>query len=587
MPRGDILNEIKMRLDIVDVISEYVPLKKSGSNFKGLCPFHSEKTPSFTVSPSKQFYYCFGCGEGGDLITFIKKIENLTFQEAIERLARRAGIDYKPSGGVGFNKQSTLLKILNDSAEFYRRSLRENPSALDYLLRVRALNEESIERFSIGYAPAAWDSLISYLRAKGYIERDMKDAGIVSYSEKGSYDLFRNRIIFPLHNLRGEIIAFGGRVMDDSLPKYINSPETVLFKKAENLFGLYQAKEEIKVRGSVVITEGYLDVIMCHQQGFSNVVAPLGTALTQRQIALLKRLTERIILLYDGDTAGITAAKRAIPLLLQEGIKPLIVLLPEGEDPDSFLRRNPPSDLKALLERPLDLMGFYLKISGGSLKTETVREISGAIAKIEDPLLRGEYIKSLAETAHLREEFLIEEVRRLRNTEARISATVAKKREPSKLSSVSPERLLMAVLFQYPQRSGILFNTLRPEDIESPEIRRLYTLARSIYLENPSVFDEGDIFNEIINNLSEEDFSLKQIIGHLTFNTHIDEEALDRLISDCLRSLRLRTIDRLINEARAKNDLSLLNSLLKERMKIQRSSSAWWLSNNSEAEVGG
>lgn len=620
MKQNDILDEIKRRLDIVELISEYVPLKKAGSNYKGLCPFHPEKTPSFTVSPSKQFFYCFGCGEGGDVITFIKKIENLSFHETLERLARRIGIEYKPGSGRDFenSRKSLLLTILKEAAEFYRKSLKENPNALEYLMTVRSLTEESINRFFLGYAPSGWDSLLLYLKGKGFREAHIKDAGLLSYSEKGSYDLFRNRIMFPIQDLQGEIIGFGGRVMDDSTPKYINSPETILFKKGETLFGLFQAKEFIKKLGYVVITEGYLDVIMCAQYGFRNVVAPLGTALTERQVLVLKRLADRIILLYDGDKAGINAARRAIPILLSQSVRPLVVLLPEGEDPDSFLKKNPPSRMAGLIQSPLGLVEFYLKISQ-PMDTETLRELTGIIASIDDPLMRAEYIKRLSELAGFKEEFLIEEVVRLRKQKeskgnsagdrivTRVYGTLTGTPKsfqgkffgvPTKV--LSPEALLIATVLQYPQRAGTIFKVLRSDDVEDENLRELYNLLLVIYRERPEAFEDStSLFHVVINLLSSHDDESSSLSGyepdqgvakgtiegemkegedissrlqgymaHLTFNIHIEEEGIDRLVSDCFMQIRIRTLDRLIDEARARNDLILLNNLVKERARM-------------------
>ncbi|MCX7794373.1 MAG: DNA primase [Thermodesulfovibrionales bacterium] len=596
MAPSDILTEIKMRLDIIDIISEYVNLKKAGSNFKGLCPFHSEKTPSFTVSPSKQFYYCFGCGESGDMITFLQKMENLTFQEAIERLANRAGIAYKPVKGKSEqNRMSLLLSLLNEAGEFYRKKLAETVEALDYLIKERKLLPESIENFSLGFAPKEWDSLLNYLKNKGYREIDIKDAGLLSYSEKGSYDLFRGRIIFPIFNIHGRITGFGGRVMDDSLPKYLNSPETPLFKKGESLFGLFQAREGIKKYGFALITEGYLDVIMCHQHGFTNAVAPLGTALTEKQVMLLRRMTDRIVLLYDGDSAGISAAKRAIPILLECSLKPLVSLLPEGEDPDSFLKTNPSSSLQKILESPLGLVEFYMKIAEKQERIETLKELTGLIARIDDPIIRGEYIKTLSQSADFKEEFLIEEIKRIRSQGGRPVKTLNKSESKGRQDTLklsSPEALLLAVILKHPEKAGIILKTLSPEDIEEQTLRNLYSIIIDTVSKNPSLLKEAEekiLFENIINiintsaedksfntearlNLSEENSEaevLRSAIAQLTFSIHLDKEGLDKLISDCLKQIRLRTIDRLIQDARSKNDLLSLNRLLREKTIIQ------------------
>ncbi|MEK6529094.1 MAG: DNA primase, partial [Nitrospirota bacterium] len=275
------LEEIKSKLDIVEVISEYIPLKRAGQNWRGLCPFHAEKTPSFMVSPSKQIYHCFGCGTGGDIFTFLLKYENLSFQEALNILAEKAGVTLKKfqKNTAKTGEKESILNLHKDALIFYQNSLVKNQKAVRYLAD-RGINSKAQKLFFVGCAADSWDALFSYLQNKGYKAEEIKKSGLIVRGTKNYYDVFRNRIIFPIFNMRGEVIAFGGRVMDNSMPKYLNSPETPIFNKSRTLYGLSHAKESIKKTGTAVLVEGYLDVITAHMYGFSNTVAPLGTALT-------------------------------------------------------------------------------------------------------------------------------------------------------------------------------------------------------------------------------------------------------------------------------------------------------------------
>jgi DNA primase len=345
-----LLEEIRSKVDIVDFISDYVPLKKSGQNYKALCPFHAEKTPSFMVSQPKQIFHCFGCGAGGDVVSFLMKHETLSFNEAVQVIAKKAGIKI---GEFAYDKdraekREKLLAINREAAQFFIKNLLNSETAQDYLKK-RGTEDSSIRAFSIGYAPPKRDSLMKYLKKTGYTDSLIKDAGLIVSDERGIRDVFRGRIIFPIYNYQHDIVAFGGRVLDDSLPKYLNSPETEIFKKGDTLFGLNLAKEEIRKKGYAVLVEGYLDTIICHQYGFKNTVAPLGTALTSKQLQRLKPVANKVVLVFDSDAAGVAAAKRSLEILSECNFRAKVLLLPEGEDPDSFLRKKAASLLKGCL----------------------------------------------------------------------------------------------------------------------------------------------------------------------------------------------------------------------------------------------
>ena len=339
---NQVIQEIMDKVDIVDVVSRYVHLKKSGSSIVGLCPFHNEKTPSFHVSPDKQLYYCFGCQNGGTVINFIMNIENLDFVEAVKLLGEQAGVnvpDEKEFDNAKAQKKKRLYLANAEAGRFFYHCLAQDQAkgARQYLAG-RGLSSQTIARFGVGFAPNTWDSLIKHLKSKGFQEEEILDAGLASKSSKNSiFDRFRNRIMFPILDIRGNVIGFGGRVMDDSLPKYLNTSDTMIFDKSANLFGLNIAKKSSQQR--LIVVEGYMDVITLHQNGVDTAVASLGTAFTEQQAKLVKRYAQEIILCYDGDGAGKKAAGRALGILNEAGIKTKVITLQGAKDPDEYCKK--------------------------------------------------------------------------------------------------------------------------------------------------------------------------------------------------------------------------------------------------------
>lgn len=337
---NDLVGEIQSRIDIVDLVSETVNLTRKGNRYWGKCPFHQENTASFCVTPEKNMFYCFGCNTGGDIFTFVMKRDNLDFKGALDTLASKAGIQRTPSAfskGSGRRKKITSINAV--ATEFYQESLMQKKGrAKDYLSK-RNINEAMINAFKIGYADESWDSLERYMLKKGYQAKDLREAGLIRYSEKANknYDLFRNRIIFPIFAHNGEIIGFGGRVLDEQMPKYINSPETDIFSKGRNLYGLYQGQESIRRLNQIILVEGYIDCIRLHQYGICNVVATLGTAFTKEQAELIKRNAEEVIILYDADEAGQRETLKVIDILSKSDIQINVVTLPGSIDPDEYL----------------------------------------------------------------------------------------------------------------------------------------------------------------------------------------------------------------------------------------------------------
>ena len=339
---SSVVEDIKLRNDIEQVVSGYVNLKRAGSNMVGLCPFHSEKTPSFTVYTSEQSFYCFGCGAGGDVITFIRKIENLDYPSAVEFLARRAGIalELDRNADKDSNRRRRVLEMNRETAKFYHRALfaPEGRKGLDYLLG-RGLTMPIIKIFGLGFAPDSFSALTTHLRSKGYTDSEMSSAFLCGISQKSgkAYDYFRNRVMFPIISVTGDVIAFGGRVMDDSKPKYLNSSDTPAFKKSRNLFALNYAKSACSER--LILCEGYMDVIALHMAGFKNAVATLGTAITAEQARIIKRYTKSVIICYDADEAGQNAAHKAFRLLGEAGLECKIIKVEDAKDPDEYIKK--------------------------------------------------------------------------------------------------------------------------------------------------------------------------------------------------------------------------------------------------------
>lgn len=355
------LQELRLKTDVVDLISSYVSLKKRGNTYVGLCPFHNEKTPSFTVYENTQSFYCFGCGAGGDGVSFMRKIENLDYIDAVKVLAQRAGMQM-PDDGYDDSlskKRRTILEINRETARFYHNYMmsEQGKVGLQYFLN-RGLSQKTIRHFGLGYAPNKWDELLKHLKSKGYNISDMLAAGVVRKGEKGYYDYFRNRVMTPIIDVRGNFIAFGGRVLDDSKPKYINTSDTLVYKKTNEVFGLNYAKDSGK--DSLILCEGYMDVIAMHQAGFTNAVAGCGTALTNEQVRLLSRYAKEIILVYDNDEAGQKALNKAISLFDQVDIKISIPTLSGGKDPDEIIKNLGRARFADMLENSSNEVEFAI-----------------------------------------------------------------------------------------------------------------------------------------------------------------------------------------------------------------------------------
>ncbi len=553
-----LLEDIKSRTDIVDLISEYVQLKRAGQNWKGLCPFHTEKTPSFTVSQAKQMFHCFGCSTGGDVFAFIMKHEHVTFQEALSLLAKKAGVALPADRNSGRASESMekVRSVLQESRDFFIAQ-RERSSIASAYLNERGLTQESVLRFRIGFAPDGWQNLLRYLRGKGYGEREIMEAGLAVAGAKGPYDMFRNRIIFPITNMSGTVVAFGGRAFGDAMPKYLNSPETAVFKKSETLFGLDHAKEDIRRGNRVLVTEGYMDVVMCHQYGFNNVVAPLGTSLTPAHARKLRTLADKVVMVFDGDAAGVAAAKRALPLLCQNSLSASVLLLPAQEDPDSFLRRHGADALSGLLEKAQGIIGFLFSVNRGE-KLGTVREALGMIASIGDLLSADQYLTELAETSRINEMTLREELKKMKGTALRGPAS-APERPLSRPGRRTEEHLLLSALLMSPEKTGYVLSRISIDDLRDKTVA-------SLFRRMAEVKDRQDLAR-VLEGANPDEAGLMTMF---TVDPGFDPEFIDRNIDDCLSKIEKRKFaERSLLVERA-GDPALSNALLLEKKKMLR-----------------
>lgn len=411
----EILEKIKEANDIVDVISESVRLKKSGRSFSGLCPFHNEKSPSFSVSQEKQIYKCFGCGESGNVITFVMKNKHMPFMDAIKFLADRSNIVLQEEARVNptARKKELLYKVNVEAGRFFYSNLRANKIAKEYFLN-RGIREETIKKFGLGYAKDSWNNLLFHLRKLGYSDNVLLEAGLVLTSEKtgNNYDRFRNRVMFPVFDYRGKVIGFGGRVLDDSKPKYLNSPETLVFQKGTNLYGLNFAIKSNMQERYFIMVEGYMDLITLHQYGITNVVASLGTALTENQARLLKRYADKVIISYDADVAGQTATVRGLEILKNAGFDVRVLSIPQGKDPDEYVRSNGKEAFIKLINDAEGLVDYRIKKAGENINFKDSNDLIRYGKKVTEilaqvnPIEKDIYIKKISENTGIREQAL-------------------------------------------------------------------------------------------------------------------------------------------------------------------------------------
>lgn len=498
----EIIEQVKDRTDILDIVSGYVTLSKAGQNFKGLCPFHSEKTPSFMVSPSRQIFHCFGCGTGGNVFTFVMKMEGTNFPETVREMARKAGIavpdaapGVRPSQDSG-NREK--LERLNEAAQtWFAGNLTQAEAGREarLYLKERGMFEDTLEAFGFGYAPESWDGLLKHLLKGGFTIQDILLAGLVVQKEgagksakdaSGYYDRFRSRVMFPIRDLRKKVIGFGGRILGEGMPKYLNSPETPLFNKGRALYLLEKAREATGRTDTLIIVEGYFDAIALHQAGLANVVATLGTALTPDHIRTIRRYVKRVVLLFDPDEAGVRAALRTLDLFMDSGLGVKVISLPDGDDPDTFIRNQGTEAFARLLESAPSLLDFAvahsLEKSGSNSIEDRIRsvdEVLRILQKTTNRLEKEEYTKHVAERLGVNQQRLIERYPELRPREvrpARRESPAAAAPAGARFKGAPGERDLVHLLLQ----GQLLPEEVRRLDAETfsmPACRRIVEIA--------------------------------------------------------------------------------------------------------------
>ncbi len=490
----DIIEEVRSKNDIVDVVSQYVKLTRKGSSYFGLCPFHNEKTPSFSVTPGKQMYYCFGCGAGGNVFNFIMEYENFTFGEALKYLADRAGvelpkIEYSKEVREKAKEKSELLEINKQAAQYYYYQLRTEKGAAGYqYLSGRGLTEETMRSFGLGYSDKFSDGLYRYLKSKGYKDDRLRESGLFNVDERhGMYDKFWNRVIFPIMDVNNRVIGFGGRVMGDGKPKYLNSPETKIFDKSRNLYGLNVARKTRK--NYIILCEGYMDVISMHQAGFTNAVASLGTALTSGHASLLKRYTQEVLLLYDSDEAGVRAALRGIPILREAGVNSRVVDLKPYKDPDEFIKNMGAEAFEDRLNRASDSFMFRVRVAEGEFPMEEPQgqnrffeRCAEMLLELKDELERNLYIDAIVKNYGGRYGVSTEDLRKRVNTlalkgtpaEHRIQPkTGSQEKKKKDTASAQAQKLMLTWLVSYPKVFDKAAQYLSPEDFTVPLYREV------------------------------------------------------------------------------------------------------------------
>ncbi|MDA1192265.1 MAG: DNA primase [Candidatus Poribacteria bacterium] len=471
------LDKIRSRIDLVRLVEDVVgPMRRSGKNFMAKCPFHQDDSPSFSVSPEKQLYHCFGCGASGTAFTFLQQRENIPFNEAVRKLAARAGVEVKELEGDPLTSEEQSVAAANRYAREHFHEWLMNPStgksAQEYLIG-RGITVETMKELQLGYVPDGWDNLMKVMLRADFDAETLLQAGLIRRNEQGrEYDYFRHRIIFPINNLHGEVVAFGGRAMDDdSKPKYLNSPETPLYKKGEILYFLDRARKEISDSRRALITEGYMDVISLYQHGIVNAVASLGTALTDSHARVLKRYTDEVIFVFDGDEAGSRAVSRGAPHFLREGFRANVVVLPEGVDPDDFVQKNGTEAFNARVDDALPLVEFQLRqaakdadLTDAEVKIEIIGEIAELLRHVQNPILMKDYAQRVADGLDLHIQDVWSELRRhrvsLRTPPPPKSAQEAVGHKPR----LAVERQLLTCLLNAPQKIGSVFDQIGPGD---------------------------------------------------------------------------------------------------------------------------
>ena len=575
----DIIEQVRTENDIVDVIGDYVKLQKKGSSYFGLCPFHNEKSPSFSVSPHKQMYYCFGCGEGGNVISFLMKYENYTFIEAMEVLADRAGIElpkmeYSKEAKQEKDLKTKIIEINTEAAKYYHYLLRSERGKLAYnYLSGRKLSDETILRFGLGYSDKYSDNLYKYLKNKGYNDSELKETGLFTYDEKrGVNDKFWNRVMFPIMDANNRVIAFGGRVMGDGKPKYLNSPETKVFDKSRNLYGLNVARSSRK--DYMLICEGYMDVISLHQAGFNNAVAALGTAFTSRHASLIKRYVKEVVLTFDSDEAGIKAALRAIPYLRDVGLSIKVLSMKPYKDPDEFIKAMGKEAYEERIKNATNYFIFQVAMEQKKYnmfdpqeKTAFHKKVAEMILDFNDEIERENYIESVCEIFKIPKDGLTKLVKKTGLTyvgkeEKETYEDYQEKKQKKEDASMQAQRILLASVLDRTDWFNKVAKVISPEDF----IDDFYRKVASLFWEQ---MENGEANPAKIMNYFTDEAEHKMVaelfVSPIRANLDLAEQ--EKAINDAVLKIKKESLDKKAAEA---SDIAQLQQIIKEQSMLQK-----------------
>lgn len=578
----DVIEEVRTKNDIVDVVSQYVKLTRKGSSYFGLCPFHNEKTPSFSVTPAKQMYYCFGCGAGGNVFNFIMEYENYTFGEALSHLAQRAGvelpkIEYSREAKEKAERKALLLEINKKAAQyFYYQLRREGGKAAYQYLTGRGLSEETIKKFGLGYSDKYSDDLYKYMKAKGYSDELLRESGLFNADERrGMYDKFWNRVIFPIMDVNNRVIGFGGRVMGDGKPKYLNSPETKIFDKSRNLYGLNVARTTRK--NYLILCEGYMDVISMHQAGFTNAVASLGTALTSGHASLLKRYTEEVLLLYDSDEAGIRAALRAIPILREAGVNAKVVSLKPYKDPDEFIKNMGAEAFEERLLNASDSFLFRVHTGEAEADMETPQgqnrffeKCARMLLELSDELERNLYIEAIVKD-YRRYGISSEDLRKRVNTLAMKGTRAEQRVQPKSTGHDTKKResagdkaqkLMLTWLVTYPGIFEEAEKYLSPSDFVVPLYRQV---AEMLFAQRK----EGEVNPARLLNVFTDSEEQREVASLFNATIHLETpEEQNRAFLDALLRIKEESLAEK-NKNWDPTDMQALQELIQAKKELE------------------
>ena len=582
----EIIEEVRSRNDIVDIISGYIKLKKSGNSYFGLCPFHGEKTPSFHVIPDRQMYHCFGCGVSGNVYTFVMEYENYTFREAVEMLADRAGValpkmEYSKEAKAEAERKNTLLEINKLAANYFYYQLRQPQGQQGYeYLKKRKLSEETMKRFGLGYSNKTSDDLYRYLKDnKGYQDSILRETGLFTYSERGVFDKFWNRVMFPIMDANSRVIGFGGRVMGDGEPKYLNSPETKIFEKSRNLYGLNYARTARK--GYMLLCEGYMDVIAMHQAGFTNAVASLGTALTERHASLLKRYTDTVILTYDSDGAGVKAALRAIPMLRAVGISTKVLNMRPWKDPDEFIKNLGAEEFEKRIGEArnsflyeIDILRRDVDMEDPEQKTKFYNAAARKLLEFTEPLERNNYVEAVAREFYIPQDELKQLVNRLgMRGEAPAApktdepAAPARPKKKGKDEGIrQSERLLLTWLIEDPSLFDMIEGKLGPEDFTEPLYRKA---AEDVFQEHRKAVDGKVNAAAILSRYIDDEGTYREVAALFNedMRTPLEGEEHRKAFAETVRRIKKNSLDTRIRNA---TDIETLQKLIREQAELRR-----------------